>query len=63
MTNHNQKSVAKKRKAKSVGYQKYLIDSLKNPVEAKGYLNAAIEGGDINVILLAIQNAIDAQRI
>lgn len=38
-----------------------MINSLKDPVEAKGYLNAAIEGEDINVFLLALQNVIQAQ--
>lgn len=47
--------------AKSVSYQDYLIGSLKDPKEAAGYLNAALEGGDINVFLLALQNVIQAQ--
>lgn len=47
--------------AKSVSYQDYLIGSLKDPEEAAGYLNAALEGGDINVFLLALQNVIQAQ--
>jgi probable addiction module antidote protein len=47
--------------AKSVSYQDYLINSLKDPEEAAGYLNAALEGGDINVFLLALQNVIQAQ--
>ncbi len=63
MTKRNQKSITIKQEAKSASYQNYLINSLKDPVEAKGYLNAAIEGGDINVILLALQNVIDAQRM
>lgn len=46
---------------KSVSYQDYLINSLKDPEEAAGYLNAALEGGDINVFLLALQNVIQAQ--
>lgn len=46
---------------KSVSYQDYLIESLKDPVEAAGYLNAALEGGDINVFLLALQNVIQAR--
>lgn len=51
----------KLQKAKSISYQDYLIDSLKDPVEAAGYLNAALEGGDINVFLLALQNVVQAQ--
>ena len=46
---------------KSIQYQDYLIDSLKNPEEAAGYLNAALEGGDISVFLLALQNVVQAQ--
>lgn len=46
---------------KSISYQDYLIASLKDPKEAAGYLNAALEGGDINVFLLALQNVIQAQ--
>jgi len=46
---------------KSVNYQDYLIDSLKNPKEAAGYLNAALEGGDIKVFLLALHNVVQAQ--
>lgn len=46
---------------KSVSYQNYLIESLKDPQEAAGYLNAALEGGDINVFLVALQNVVQAQ--
>lgn len=46
---------------KSTSYQDYLINSLTDPVEAAGYLNAALEGGDINVFLLALQNVVKAQ--
>src|SRR3990167_9127498 len=46
---------------KSVSYQKYLIESLKDPEEAAGYLNAALEERDIGVFLLALQNVIQAQ--
>jgi probable addiction module antidote protein len=45
----------------SINYHEYLIDSLKNPKEAAGYLNAALEGGDIKVFLLALHNVIQAQ--
>lgn len=44
--------------SKSISYQSYLLKSLKDPKEAVGYLNAALEGGDINVFLLALQNVI-----
>ena len=46
---------------KSSNYQDYFIESLKDPEEATGYLNAALEGGDINVFLLALQNVVKAQ--
>ena len=46
---------------KSISYEEYLIDSLKDPEEAAGYLNAALEGGDTEVFLLALQNVIKAQ--
>ena len=46
---------------KKINYQDYLIDSLRNPDEATGYLNAALSGGDIKVFLLALQNVVKAQ--
>jgi DNA-binding phage protein len=46
---------------KSIKYQDYLIESLKDPKEAAGYLNAALKGGDISIFLLALQNVIQAQ--
>lgn len=46
---------------KHVDYQDYLLMSLENPEEAAGYLNAALEGGDIQVFLLALHNVIQAQ--
>lgn len=46
---------------KHIKYQDYLIESLKNPKEAIGYLNAALQGGEISVFLLALQNVIQAQ--
>jgi len=46
---------------KSINYQDYLIESLKDPEEAAGYLNAALEGGEIDVFLLALQNVVKAQ--
>ena len=46
---------------KSISYQDYLIESLKDPEEEAGYLNAALSGGDIKVFLLALQNVVQAQ--
>ena len=47
--------------AKSTSYQDYLIKSLQDPAEAAGYLNAALEGGNVNVFLLALQNVVKAK--
>lgn len=47
--------------SKSINYQDYLIESLKDPEEAAGYLNAALDGGDIEVFLLALHNVVQAQ--
>ena len=46
---------------KKESYQKYLINSLKDPEEAVGYLNAALDGGDAQVFLLALHNVVQAQ--
>lgn len=46
---------------KKINYQEYLINSLKDPAEAVGYLNAALEGGDIKVFLVALYNVVQAQ--
>lgn len=41
---------------KSRDYEEYLIESLKDPEEAAGYLNAVIEDGDPKVFLLALKH-------
>ncbi len=46
---------------KSISYQDYLLDSLSDPEEAAGYLNAALDGGDIQIFLVALYNVIQAQ--
>ena len=46
---------------KSINYQTYLIESLKDPEEAAGYLNATLENGDAESFLLALQNVVKAQ--
>ena len=43
---------------KAIDYQNYLLDTLKDPTEAAGYLNAALEGGDLTVFLLALHNVV-----
>lgn len=47
--------------AKSIRYEKYLIESLKDPEEAAGYLNTALEGGDVRVFLSALRHVVQAQ--
>lgn len=42
-------------------YEDYLIQSLKDPVEARGYLNAALEDGDIDGFLEALRHVVEAQ--
>ena len=46
---------------KSIDYQDYLIDSLSNLEEAAGYLSAALEGGHLDVFLLALKNVVEAR--
>ncbi len=45
----------------SLNYHDYLIESLKNPDEAIGYLNAALEESDIEGFLEALRNVVEAQ--
>lgn len=47
--------------AKARSYKDYLLDQLKDPKEAESYLNAALEGGDPDVILLALSDIAKAQ--
>ncbi|AHE65811.1 transcriptional regulator [Legionella pneumophila serogroup 1] len=46
--------------AKNINYHDYLIESLKEPSEAAGYLNAALDDGDIDGFLEALHNVIEA---
>ena len=46
--------------SKSINYADYLSESLKDPAEAKGYLNAALDDGDIDGFLEALRNVVDA---
>jgi DNA-binding phage protein len=43
-------------------YHSYLIDSLKDPAEATAYLDAVLEDGDLEPILLALKNVAEARR-
>jgi probable addiction module antidote protein len=45
----------------SKSYQKQLIEDLKDPKDAIGVLNAALEGGDRRVFLVALRNVAEAQ--
>lgn len=47
--------------SRSIDYKDYLIESLKDPKEAAGYLNAALEDGDIDGFLEALRNVVEAQ--
>ena len=45
---------------RSKSYKDDLLESLKDPVEAAAYLDAALEGGDHAAFLLAIKDVTDA---
>lgn len=46
---------------KNTDYQEDLIEWLKNPKHAAGYLNEAIEEGEKELILLALRNVAEAK--
>ncbi|MBA3968044.1 MAG: putative addiction module antidote protein [Nitrospirales bacterium] len=46
---------------KSKAYQPDLIESLRDAGEAEEYLNAALEEGDPELVLLALRNVAEAQ--
>ncbi len=46
--------------AKSRSYQRNLLEALKDPTEAVGYLNAALEDGEPEVFLLALRDVVDS---
>jgi DNA-binding phage protein len=43
-------------------YHTYLIESLKDPLEAAAYLNAVFTEGDLEHILLALRNVAEARK-
>src|SRR4026207_562332 len=47
--------------ARTVTWESYLINSLKDPKEAGAYLNAALDDGDPKVFLLALRNVAEAR--
>jgi len=47
----------------SVSYEKGLIEDLRNPTEAAQYINAAIEEGSEEMLMLALQDVAKAMQI
>ena len=43
-------------------YQAYLVQSLEDPAEAAAYLDAVLEDGDFEHILLALKHVAEARR-
>lgn len=46
--------------SKTINYNEYLTDSLKNPEESAEYLNAALQDGDLSVFTLALKDVVKA---
>jgi probable addiction module antidote protein len=46
---------------KSRPYQEHLKEAFADPLEAAGYLNAALEDGDNELFLLALRNVAEAR--
>lgn len=46
---------------RTINYQDYLLESLQDPKEAAGYLNAALDENDIELFLIALKNVVKAQ--
>lgn len=44
----------------TIKYHDYLINSLKDPEEAAGYLDAVLETGDVDDFLHALRNVVEA---
>ncbi len=49
-----------KRSSLTVSYRAYLLDSLRDPQEAAGYLNAVLAEGDQAAFVLAIRDVAEA---
>ena len=47
---------------KSKSYHSFLIESLRDPLEASAYIDAVLEEGDPQHIMLALRNVVEAQR-
>ncbi len=48
------------KRQKSLSYEEYLIQSLKDPEEAESYLTIALEEGNLEIFLVALQQVIQA---
>jgi len=46
---------------KTESYKENLLESLKNPEAAAGYLTACLEDGDVDGFLLALRDVAEAQ--
>ena len=46
---------------RSISYDEYLIESLRDPKEAEAYLNAALDEEDSRVFLLALRDVAEAR--
>ena len=46
---------------RSVPYEEVLHKALRDPAEARAYLNAALADGDMKVFLLALRDVVEAQ--
>ena len=47
---------------KSKSYHSFLIESLRDPLEASAYIDAVLEEADSQHIMLALKNVVEAQR-
>ena len=46
----------------SKSYHSFLIESLRDPMEASAYIDAVLEEADPQHIMLALKNVVEAQR-
>ncbi len=47
---------------KSKSYHSFLVESLRDPLEASAYIEAVLEEADPQHIMLALKNVVEAQR-
>ena len=47
---------------RSKSYHSFLIESLRDPLEASAYIDAVLEEADPQHIMLALKNVVEAQR-